>query len=809
MVEHIRVLSPSQSDFSEKARSLSFPKLFHRTLKKNTSNVGSTESSLNGHSITSSVDSKLSSMPLEKKDEEKTLSNESNKNVEDNSSNRIQNSVLKIKNIFVSKSYSGSVQLKGVSKSPRDNSKQTSSSTSAITEAGHLVSGNEVEEEINGDGRGEIIDKEFNKSNDLNFEVPSPEIMKTKLLSPSIHSLGNKVKEPLLRNRSPSTPLMPSQISQSSILTDDFSEQIRQVSINESFSSTNPFRVPNLTSPTLLQSSNPYLRSPTSISASSSVASGLSSTNHGTREHRNPSNISLKEIKENEQLDQFNRKIADNAASLGKNRSSNDSSLISPVHSNMNMPTFLMTHDSSNSSITPPTMLPKSVLKSNSMKSLNETAMDVLKNVKPNEPKRSPRLRAKSFGCKFQNITVTPQSFDKIKMLGQGDVGKVYLVKEKRNDRLYAMKIFNKKDMIKRKKIKRILAEQEILATSNHPFIVTLYHSFQTEDYLYLCMEYCMGGEFFRALQTRSTKCIEEEDARFYASEVIAALEYLHLLGFIYRDLKPENILLHQSGHIMLSDFDLSIQATSAKNPLLMTSNGSLVDTRVCSSGFRTNSFVGTEEYIAPEVIRGNGHTAAVDWWTLGVLIYEMLFGVTPFKGDTANDTFVNVLKNDLHFPNNNSISRQCKDLIKKLLTKNESKRLGSKTGAADLKRHPFFRKVEWSLLRNQEPPLIPVLSKDGFEFTKLSPNRKISRTVPEKENMTENERKMFEEMIEPDEMLSEDDPFHDFNSMSLMLAEENIDTPVYGNDKIYGKVSYTPNKNRSRSNSTRNFFKR
>src|SRR3954463_16393340 len=135
--------------------------------------------------------------------------------------------------------------------------------------------------------------------------------------------------------------------------------------------------------------------------------------------------------------------------------------------------------------------------------------------------------------------------------------------------------------MIKRNKIKRALAEQEILATSNHPFIVTLYHSFQSEDYLYLCMEYCSGGEFFRALQTRPGKCIPEEDARFYAAEVTAALEYLHLMGFIYRDLKPESngypfsiprtrttkltnptdILLHQSGHIMLSDFDLSKQS--------------------------------------------------------------------------------------------------------------------------------------------------------------------------------------------------------------------------------------------------------
>lgn len=162
-----------------------------------------------------------------------------------------------------------------------------------------------------------------------------------------------------------------------------------------------------------------------------------------------------------------------------------------------------------------------------------------------------------SNSIKVRNVEVGPSSFDKIKLIGKGDVGKVYLVREKKSNRLYAMKgiapvsslnldaddatVLSKQEMIKRNKIKRALAEQEILATSNHPFIVTLYHSFQSEDHLYLCMEYCSGGEFFRALQTRPNKCVGEEDARFYAAEVTAALEYLHLMGFIYRDLKPES----------------------------------------------------------------------------------------------------------------------------------------------------------------------------------------------------------------------------------------------------------------------------
>lgn len=328
-------------------------------------------------------------------------------------------------------------------------------------------------------------------------------------------------------------------------------------------------------------------------------------------------------------------------------------------------------------------------------------------------------------------------------------------------------------------------------------------------------MEYCMGGEFFRALQTRKTKCIEEDDARFYSSEVVAAIEYLHLMGFIYRDLKPENILLHKSGHIMLSDFDLSVQAKDTKNPVVKGSaQASLLDTKICSDGFRTNSFVGTEEYIAPEVIRGNGHTAAVDWWTLGILIYEMLFGFTPFKADTTNKTFSNVLKNEVTFPNNNEVSRNCKDLIKKLLIKSETKRLGSKFGASDIKKHPFFKRVQWSLLRNQEPPLIPVLTENGYDFTRLSNNVNkgnikqdaVDNDKEKADPIAEQEKIMFEEKVERDDIVADDDPFHDFNSMSLMKQDNN--SLIYGDNNSYGKISYTPNQNRSRSNSHR-FFKR
>ncbi|KAF9911695.1 serine/threonine protein kinase, AGC [Lobosporangium transversale] len=275
-----------------------------------------------------------------------------------------------------------------------------------------------------------------------------------------------------------------------------------------------------------------------------------------------------------------------------------------------------------------------------------------------------------SNSIKKKSVEVSPSSFVKIRLLGKGDVGKVYLVRQKDTDRLYAMKVLSKKEMIKRNKIKRAFAEQEILATSNHPFIVTLYHSFQSEDYLYLCMEYCMGGEFFRALQTRPGKYLLEEDAKFYAAEVIAALEYLHLMGFIYRDLKPE-------------------------------------------------------KYIAPEVIKGCGHTSAVDWWTLGILMYEMLFGVTPFKGKDRNATFQSILHTDVQFPDHpgaQPISSLCKSVIRKLLIKDDQLRLGSKAGASDVKSHPFFKTTNWALLRHLPPPIIPQPSfgEDAVNFREM-----------------------------------------------------------------------------------------
>ncbi|KAF7726266.1 serine/threonine protein kinase, AGC [Apophysomyces ossiformis] len=380
---------------------------------------------------------------------------------------------------------------------------------------------------------------------------------------------------------------------------------------------------------------------------------------------------------------------------------------------------------------------------------------------------------------KVREVQVGPSSFSKVRLLGKGGVGKVYLVKQKGTDKPMAMKVLAKDEMIRRKKVKRVLAEQEILSSANHPFIVTLYHSFQSQNYLYFVMEYCSGGEFFRALQTRPGKCLDEKGARFYAAEVIAALEYLHLQGFIYRDLKPENILLHQSGHLMLTDFDLSKQSFPPCPPSVVKSTSPNVppsiDTKICIAHLRTHSFVGTEEYIAPEVIDGNGHTSAVDWWTLGILIYEMLFGLTPFKGKHRNDTFSKIQYCSLTFPSRKRYtptSSACRDLIRRLLDKNERTRLGSRAGASDVKAHPFFRSLNFALLRHMKPPIQP-----DDPPTDLMPVHKTASFDLESDIAID---------------AGYDDPFSEFSSVTLYHdGDSDSETLVSSEEEKGKKTSY------------------
>ncbi|XP_065030233.1 serine/threonine-protein kinase D6PKL1-like [Musa acuminata AAA Group] len=365
----------------------------------------------------------------------------------------------------------------------------------------------------------------------------------------------------------------------------------------------------------------------------------------------------------------------------------------------------------------------------------------------------------------IQQRSLGLKNFKLLKRLGCGDIGTVYLAELVGSECLFALKVMDIEFLISRKKILRAQTEREILQMLDHPFLPTLYAHFTTDSLSCLVMEYCPGGDLHVVRQKQPGRSFSESAARFYVAEVLLALEYLHMLGVIYRDLKPENILVREDGHIMLSDFDLSLRCSvsptllrsssldtqeSAKKLSGPCAENSCIDPlclrpscvqvscftpRLVSSTVektqklkseasgqvrplpqlvveptdaRSNSFVGTHEYLAPEIIRGDGHGSAVDWWTFGILLYELLFGRTPFKGPGNEETLAKVVSQSLKFPENPSVSFHARDLIRSLLVKEPEGRLGSVTGAAEIKQHPFFDGLNWALIRSAAPPETP-----------------------------------------------------------------------------------------------------
>ncbi|PON41876.1 Phototropin [Trema orientale] len=302
--------------------------------------------------------------------------------------------------------------------------------------------------------------------------------------------------------------------------------------------------------------------------------------------------------------------------------------------------------------------------------------------------------------------------FKPVKPLGCGDTGSVHLVELQGTGELYAMKAMEKSTMLNRNKVHRACIEREIISLLDHPFLPTLYTSFQTSTHVCLITDFCPGGELFALLDKQPMKIFKEESARFFAAEVVIGLEYLHCLGIIYRDLKPENILLQKDGHIVLADFDLSFM-TSCKPQVIKhaqptnrrRSRSQPPPIFVAEPVSQSNSFVGTEEYIAPEIITGAGHSSAIDWWAFGILLYEMLYGRTPFRGKNRQKTFANILHKDLTFPSSVQVSLAARQLINALLQRDPADRLGSKTGANEIKEHPFFRGINWPLIRCMSPP--------------------------------------------------------------------------------------------------------
>lgn len=313
-------------------------------------------------------------------------------------------------------------------------------------------------------------------------------------------------------------------------------------------------------------------------------------------------------------------------------------------------------------------------------------------------------------GVKFvenRQRSLKVEDFELLKVVGKGSFGKVMQVMKKDTNRIYALKTLRKQHIISRSEVAHTLAERSVLAQINNPFIVPLKFSFQSPDKLYLVLAFVNGGELFHHLQKEQRFDINR--SRFYAAELLCALECLHGFGVIYRDLKPENILVDYVGHIALCDFGLCKLDMKDED--------------------KTNTFCGTPEYLAPELLHGQGYTKAVDWWTLGVLLYEMLTGLPPFYDENTNEMYRKILSEPLQFPGPEIVPPAARDLLSKLLDRDATRRLGT-NGAAEIKAHPFFHSIDWRKLLDRKyepsfkPNVVDELDTANFdkEFTSEAP---------------------------------------------------------------------------------------
>jgi serum/glucocorticoid-regulated kinase 2 len=279
--------------------------------------------------------------------------------------------------------------------------------------------------------------------------------------------------------------------------------------------------------------------------------------------------------------------------------------------------------------------------------------------------------------------------FKLIKVIGRGSYGKVCLVQFKQTEELYAMKSLKKDVLLDEDQVESTLLEKNILQNLNHPFLVGMSFCFQTEERVYFVLPFIRGGELFQHL--RQYKYFPEKNVKFYASIIGLALEYLHKNGVVYRDIKPENILLEEDGYLKLIDFGMA---------------------KILKEGEITNSFCGTPEYLAPEIITGEGHNRMADWWSYGTLVYEMLFGIPPFFCENIEKMYELITKSDLRFPKKFKVSEDAKDFLAKLLVKNQKERFGINGGFEEIKKHPFLKGIDFKALEEKkiEAPFKPIL---------------------------------------------------------------------------------------------------
>lgn len=309
-------------------------------------------------------------------------------------------------------------------------------------------------------------------------------------------------------------------------------------------------------------------------------------------------------------------------------------------------------------------------------------------------------IQTNPFGEKFKKTTTSlcVDDFELLKVVGKGSFGKVMQVRKRDTGKIYAMKVLKKQTLVARKQVAHTKTERKILEDIDHPFIVHLKFAFQTDTKLYMILEYFTGGELFFHLKTNGR--FAEERAKFYAAEIVLALECLHHHTIVYRDLKPENVLLDADGHIRLTDFGLSKEGVTLTNP--------------------THTFCGTPEYLAPEVIHGQGYSLPVDWWSLGTLLYEMLTGLPPFYNQNLHVMYEKIIRAKLHYPA--YLSPEARSILSALLDRDPKTRLGSNGDANEVKSHPFFAGIDWEKLARKEvpTPFKPITTEGQLDTTNI-----------------------------------------------------------------------------------------
>lgn len=308
---------------------------------------------------------------------------------------------------------------------------------------------------------------------------------------------------------------------------------------------------------------------------------------------------------------------------------------------------------------------------------------------------------------------MTVYDFESVAIIGKGAFGEVRVVRNKQTGEIQAMKKMIKNEMINKNQVMHVRSERNALSIADNPWIVELKYSFQDESNLYLVMEFLPGGDLMTILMKRDI--LPEAEARFYIAETIMAVDSVHKINYIHRDIKPDNVLIDRTGHIKLSDFGLCkhSQITDAYGYIRKISDEEYKRMSTRSSEYKKKrelaySTVGTPDYIAPEVFSKQGYTETADWWSIGVIFYEMVVGYPPFFADEPSITCQKILnwRKSLHIPREAGLSKEATDLIKRLIC-DPADRLGSKS-VEEIKNHQFFRTVDWDNLRNTRAPWIP-----------------------------------------------------------------------------------------------------